>query len=130
MKKLIALLLLFVSTFNIAFADCDFNTGITAGPNKTFIYTEACHQKVGLLVQQNASLTTQVADYQKAIQLKDLALTAEDSRVQMWEKSSLDEQQRLMTISADQKHNDFLYFGLGILATIGTGFAVAKLVGK
>jgi hypothetical protein len=130
MKKLIALLLLVVSTFNIAFADCDFSTGIVAGPNHTWIFTDACYLKVGLLVQQNASLTTQVADYQKAIQLKDLALTTEDSRVQMWEKSSLDEQQRLTTIDADKKTSEWVFFGLGVATTFLAAYSAAKIIGK
>jgi hypothetical protein len=120
MKKLIALILLFSATAN---ATCDWKTGITPGPNKTFIYTEECHQAVGALVKANADLTT-------ALDLKNAALVIADQRTALWEKTSDDELSRLNAIETDQKHNDFLYFGLGILATIGTGFAVAKLVGK
>src|SRR5271168_2051714 len=107
MKKFIALILLFSVN---AQAACNWATGVTPGPNKTFIYSEECHEAVGALVQANKDLTA-------AIQLKDLALTNADARTQLWMTSSLNEQDRLTKIDSEQKHNDFLYFGLGILAT-------------
>ncbi len=130
MKKLTSLILLLCLTLNMAYADCDFSTGITAGPNHTFIYSEACHQKVGQLVQDNAVQAQQIQDYQKAITLKDLAISYSDSRVAMWQKTSLDEQDRLVKIESEQKNNDFIYFGLGILATIGAGFMTARILSK
>ena len=130
MKKYICLVLILSLFSQLSFADnCDW-TQIKKLPDNGYEYSPTLNLCVANLIQTNKTQTLQIADYEKAIQLKDLALTAEDSRVQLWEKSSLDEQQRLMTISSDQKENNFLYFGLGILATIGTGFAVAKLVGK
>lgn len=130
MKNLIVSFLLLSVFSNAAFAICDWKTGITPGPNKTFIYSEACHLEVGKLVQDSAVKDQQIADYKQAISLKDLALKNSDSRVALWEKSSLDQMDRLSKIDSEQKHNDFLYFGLGILSAIGVGFATAKLVGK
>jgi hypothetical protein len=120
MKKLIAIILLF--SLN-SYADCDWSLGITPGPNKTFVYSEACHQEVGRLVQANKDLTS-------AIQLKDLALQNSDSRVLLWQKNSADELDRLTKIEATQKNNNWLYFGLGCLTVIGAGFMTARLIGK
>ena len=128
MKKLIAFILLFISTFNLAFADCDWSKDITPGPNHTFIYSDACHLAVGQLIQTNKTQTAQIADLTKAIQLKDLAITNADARIALWTTTAENEQDRISKIDSMQKTNDFLYFGLGILATIGTGFAVARLV--
>lgn len=117
MKRLIIFILLLSSTAN---ATCNWATGITSGPNKTFIYTEECHQAVGALVQANKDLTM-------AIQLKDLAIKFSDDRVILWQKSSSDELDRLTKMEQQQSHNDVLMFGLGLLTAVGTGFALSRL---
>jgi len=119
MKKLIALILLF--SLN-AQANCDWSKGITPGPNKTFIYSEECHQEVGKLVQANK-------DLQKAIQLKDLAIQQSDTRVALWEKTADNEQDRLIKMDSEEKHNEILYFALGVATTFLAGYAAAKLAG-
>jgi hypothetical protein len=116
-NKLIALILLF--SLN-AQAACDWSKGITPGPNNTFIYTQECHQAVGQLVQANKDLTA-------AIQLKDLAIQNSDARVALWQKSSNDEFDRLQKIESDQKHNDWLYFGLGIATTFVAAYAASRV---
>jgi hypothetical protein len=128
MKAFIIYALLAILTTDVAFAECDFKTGIIDGPNKTFIYTEECHQKVGQLVQSNATQAAQIADYQKAITLKDLAITAADQRTQLWTKTAEDEQDRMNKLTADQNRSVWLYFGLGALTVIGAGFMTAKLI--
>jgi hypothetical protein len=117
MKKLIALVLLF--SIN-AQAACDWKTGITPGPNKTFIYNEDCHQEVGKLVQANKDLTA-------AIQLKDLAIKYDDERVALWQKSADDELQRLNTIQNDQKKSDWVIFGLGVATTFVAAYAASRI---
>jgi hypothetical protein len=126
MKKIISLLLLISLISNTALADCDFLTGITAGPNKTFIYTEECHQAVGKLVQDNKSLTLQVGDLTKAIDLKDLAITKSDQRTQLWMNTSDQLTDRMSKIEGEQKHNEWLYFGLGVLTTFAAGYVAAQ----
>ena len=120
MKKLIIFILLFSLNAN---ATCDWKTGITPGPNKTYIYNEECHQAVGALVQANKDLTS-------AIQLKDLALTTSDSRTIMWQKSADDELDRLNKIQSEQKKSDWLAFSLGALTVLGSGFLAARLIGR
>ena len=113
-----------------AYGDCDFKTGITLGPNKTFIYIEACHQKVGQLVQDNANKTTQITDLTKAITLKDLALKDSDKRASDWMDTSGKLEDRLQKVDSLQKHNEVLYFIGGVLVTCAAAYAAAKLVGK
>lgn len=127
MKKVISLLLLFCFFSNAAYADCDFSTGITPGPNKTFIYSEECHQKVGQLVQSDKTKTAQIADLTQAIQLKDLALTKSDQRTQLWMDTSDKLQGRLTSVDSLAKQNEWIYFTLGVLATIGAGYAASQL---
>lgn len=118
MKKLIIFILLFSVS---AEASCDWKTGITPGPNNTFIYTQECHQEVGKLVQANKDLT-------QAIQLKDLAIQQSDSRIALWEKVSGDEQDRLVKLDSEQKHNDVLYYALGVATTFLAAYAASQLV--
>jgi hypothetical protein len=128
MKKLIACILLFVSSAN-AFADCDWST-IKKLPDGGYEYTPALHLCVGNLVQDNKTKDLQIADLNQAITLKDLALKESDDRVVLWEKTAGDELDRLNKISNDQKHNDWLYFGLGVATTFLAGYAAAKLAGR
>jgi len=126
MRNLICWIALIIMFPTIAWADCDWNTGITPGPNHTFIYSDACHLAVGALVQDAKVKDQQILDLTKAIQLKDLALTNSDSRVALWQKSSDDELSRLNTIQNDQKHSDWMYFGLGVLTTFAAGYVAAQ----
>jgi hypothetical protein len=128
MKSILVSLLLSIFTLNICFADCDFKTGITPGPNKTFIYSEECHLKVGQLAQDNSVLTQQVGDLTKAIQLKDLAITASDSRATLWSNTSASLEDRLQKVDSMEKSNSTLYFGLGILLTLGAAYAAGQLI--
>jgi hypothetical protein len=113
-----------------AFADCDFSKGITAGPNKTFVYTEVCHQKVGSLVQDDKVKEQQIQDLTKAISLKDLALQDSDKRASDWSSTSATLEKRLQEVDKLEESNKILYFGLGVLTTFLAGYAAAKLVAK
>lgn len=122
MKNIICLFLIVIFSTN-AFGDCVWKTGITPGPNNTFVYNQVCHQEVGKLVQANKDLTA-------ALQLKDLALQTSDQRVQMWTKTAESEQDRMLKLSSDEKKSDWTMFALGCLTVLGTGYVTAKLVGK
>lgn len=119
MKKLLIFILLFSIS---AQASCDWKTGITPGPNDTFIYSGVCHRAVGDLVQANKDLTA-------AIQLKDLAIQMSDSRIILWEKTAGDEQDRLAKMSSASNTNQWLFFGLGAVTVVLSGFMTARLIG-
>lgn len=129
MKKLICFLLL-ICNINVVLADCDFATGIQQGPNKTYIYTEECHIKVGQLVEDNKTKTQQLSDLTSALDLKNAALTAADSRTEMWKTTAENEQDRMNKISESQSKSDWLMFGLGVATVLGSGFLAARLIGR
>lgn len=112
------------------YGDCDFKTGITAGPNKTFIYSEECHQKVGSLVLDNKNKAQQVDDLLKAITLKDLAIKDSDQRATDWMSTSGTLEKRVQEIDKLEGTNKVLYFGLGVLTTFLAAYSAAKLVNK
>lgn len=124
MKKFISILLLTCFLSNTALAECDFSKGITPGPNKTFIYTEECHLKVGTMVQDIQTKDQQIDDLNKAITLKDLAITKSDERVNLWMDTSLKLEDRVNKIDSLQSQNQWLMFGLGALTVIGAGLIV------
>jgi|ERR1035437_442502 hypothetical protein len=127
MKYIIALLLM-CFTSQLALADCNWATGITPGPNKTFIYSEACHLKVGELNQSNKTKDVQIKDLLTAIDLKNLAIKWSDDRTILWQKSALDEQERLTKMESSQSTSGWLFFGLGALTVIGAGYMASSLI--
>lgn len=126
MKKFIVCLLLFVSSAN-AFADCDWST-IKKLPDGGYEYSSDLNLCVGNLVQDNKTKDLQIADLNKAITLKDLALKESDERVALWSKNAGDELDRLNKISNDQKINDWLYFALGVGTTFLAAYSASKLI--
>jgi hypothetical protein len=129
MKKIIASILIFcMSTMAMADSNCDWSQ-IKKLPDGGFEYTATLNLCVGNLVQDNKVQAQQISDLTKAIQLKDLAISYSDARTVLWQKSADDELARLNTIEKDQKHNDLLYFGLGILFTSISVYGASKLVG-
>ena len=97
-------------------------------PDGGYEYSPAQSLCVGQLVQDNKTQAAQIADYSKAIDLKDLALQTSDSRVILCQKSADDEMSRLTTVESDQKKSDYLLFGLGVLTTLGAGWMASQLI--
>lgn len=127
MKKIFSALFLFVFMSNMALADCDWTT-INKMPNGNFEYSPALNICVGQLVQDSGVKDQQVADLNKAIQLKDLALQVSDTRITLWQKSANDEMDRLNTIQSDSKKSDWLYFALGVGTTFLAGYMASRLM--
>lgn len=127
MKILTSLILVISMMSNLAFADCDFKTGITPGPNNTFVYTEECHKKVGLMTKQLVNQTQQIADLNKAIQLKDLALDYSNKRTELWMDTTFKLEQNQESIESMRKKNEWLFFALGALTVFGAGVMAAQL---
>ena len=126
MKK-ISFLLAVCMFANTAFADCDFSKGITKLPDGNYEYTKECHVHVGELVQDNDVKTQQVDKLNKALDLKDLAITKADQRTQLWMDTSLKLEDNIQKMDSLSKKNEWLYFGLGVLTTFAAGYAAAQL---
>jgi hypothetical protein len=114
---------------NSVFADCDW-TKIKDNGDNTYTYTKDLHLCVGQLERNNKIKDQQIDNYKKAIELKDLALNISDDRANKWMNNSLSLESKLIEVNNLQNKNNFFYFGLGVLATIGAGFMTARLLGK
>jgi hypothetical protein len=126
MKKFIAAILILCFSTS-ATASCQWNT-IKQLPDGGFEYSAALNLCVGQLVLDNQTQAQEIADLNKAIDLKSLAINMSDQRVALWEKTADNEQQRLSTIESDQKHDDVLYFGLGVLTTFLAAYGAAQII--
>jgi hypothetical protein len=122
---------LVVSLFsNLAIADCKWSMGVTPSPDGTYKYSSECHLRVGNMIEDIATKDKQIADYEGAITLKDLAIQKSDERTMLWMDTSGKMQDRLTKIDETVKHNEWLYFGLGALTVLGAGFMAARLLGR
>jgi hypothetical protein len=132
MKQLINLILAFSMLGNFAYADCDFTMGkgVNKLPDGNFEYSKECHVQVGKLVQSNGIQTQQVDDLKKAITLKDLAIQDSDARTQVWMDTSLKLEKNINAIDELKNTNSWIYFGLGVLTVIGTGFALSAVTNR
>jgi hypothetical protein len=122
------MLLSFVS--NVALADCDWSKGISPNKDGSYTYSKECHLRVGQLVEDNKTKDLQIADLNKAIQLKDLALQKSDERVNLWMDTSIKLENSLTKVDELQSKNNALYFGLGVASTILSVFVASKVIGR
>lgn len=130
MNKSVAIVVLFSLVGNYALADCDFSKGVVAEADGSRLYSKECHIKVGQLVQDNQTKDKQIDDLNKAITLKDLAITKSDQRTQVWMDTSLKLEDNIQKIDSLKKSNEWIYFGLGVLSTFAAGMAAASLTNR
>lgn len=121
MKTFVSALLIALTFSNFAVADCNFATDITKNDNGTYTYTKECHIAVGVMKRDLDSDDAQLAEYQKVIDLKDLALTKSNANSQLWMDTSFRLQDRMNSVDSLSSKNQLLTFGLGV---VFTGLAV------
>jgi len=117
MKKLISLILILVSFSNVALADCDFSTGITRNDNGSYTYSRDCHIKVGSMKLDLEAANKQLTEYNKVIELKDLALSKGNERSDLWMNTSFKLQDRMNAIDDLKGKNQLLMFFAGVAIT-------------
>lgn len=127
--RLVSIVLAMSLFSNIAFADCDFST-LVHNSDGSVTYSKAQHVCVGQLVQDNATKTQQIADLNKAITLKDLAITKSDERAQLWMDTSFKLEDNIQKMNSLKSTNEWVYFGLGVLTIFAAGMATAQLRGN
>jgi hypothetical protein len=124
-KLLLALSLISSS----AMATCDFKTGIQKLPDGNYEYTKECHIAVGQLVQDNKTQAAQIVEYKAAINLYQVTIKTDEERIQNWIATSTKLESRVEKVDDLEKKNEWLYFGLGVLATAAAAYTGEKLAG-
>lgn len=126
MKQFIATLLIGFSLSNLAFADCDYSK-IVKNPDGTYTYSRELHLCVGQMKSELEAANTQVVEYKKVIDLKDLALTKANERSDMWMNTSFKMQDRINSIESLQSKSNLLYTALGVGLTVLSVWAAGQL---
>lgn len=131
MKKLCTILSAIMFS-NIAFADCDFTMGkgIKSLPDGGYEYTKECHVAVGQLFEDSKIKNIQLKDLGLALSAKDLALQAADQRTQLWMDTTFKLEKNINAMDAFKKTNEWVYFGIGALTVIATGFALSSVTNR
>lgn len=111
---------------NPALADCDWSK-IKNNGDGTYTYSKDLHICVGEMKQDVEIKDKQIQDFRAAIGLKDTALALAEQRTQLWMDTSFKMNDRLNTIENMRSTNNWMYFGLGALTVLATGFMVAEL---
>jgi hypothetical protein len=129
MMKLISLILAASMFSNVAFATCDFSTGISK-TTQGYLYTPECHIAVGQLVEDNKTKDIQLKDLGLTNDSLKLALQASDARTQLWMDTTFKLEKNINAMDELKKTNEWVYFGLGALTVIATGFALSSVTSR
>lgn len=130
MKKIITLMIAFTLFSNVSFADdCQFKD-LVHNPDGKVTYSKTDHVCVGKLVQDNKTKDQQIQDLNKAVSLKDLAVTTADQRAENWMNTSLKLEETVQKTETLQKDNFWIAFGAGVAMTFAAGMAAASLTNR
>jgi hypothetical protein len=116
MKKALCLTVALSLFANVAFADCDYSK-IVKNQDGTYTYSKELHICVGQMRQDLESVTAQLGEYKKAIELKDLALTKANENADIWMNASFKLQDRMSAIDDLKSKNQTLMFVAGVIFT-------------
>lgn len=109
-------------------ASCDFSKDIKENSDGTYTYTRDCHIEVGKRVKKLALLDEQVAELEKTIELKDLALSKQKERADLWMNTSVQVTDKLRSYDSIAGKENTLYFVLGVGVTVLSVWAAGQLV--
>jgi hypothetical protein len=125
--RIVSFVCVLLSLTSSAFGSCDFANDIKENPNGTYTYTKECHIEVGKRVKKLALVEEQVLQLEKTIELKDLALSKQRERADMWMDASLKINDKLVQYDAIASKDDKLYFLMGVGITILSVWAAGQL---
>jgi hypothetical protein len=118
-----------VSVFisNQALATCNWEKDIRVNQDGSYTYSKDCHVQVGVSLNELDLRRNQVAELNKAIELKDLAIKYSEERAHLWMDSSLKMNERLNQYEASRSDSQWLHFGLGVATTVLSVWAAGQL---
>ena len=126
MSKIISVVLGLIFLSNVCFAQCDYAVDIKKVEGG-YLYTESCHIEVGKKVRGYSLLEKQVGELEKTIELKDLALTKERERTQLWTDTSMKMSEKLAAYEMTNITSNWIHFGLGVGVTVLSVWAAGQL---
>lgn len=132
-KFILALSLISSSTFATTVTTndgtvCDFSK-IVNNTDGSKTYPANLHICVGKIINDGKAKDAQIADDKKAINLYQLTIQTDETRIQNWIATSTNLESRVEKVNDLQKNNDVLYFGLGFVAACVAAYSFNQVTG-
>ena len=126
-SKIAFFTLFFILMPFVALADCDFAKDIKEMPDGTYSYSKGCHIEVGKRVKRLILVDQQVVELEKTVELKDLALSKQTERANLWMDTSVKMQDKIIAYDSAAKASKWFDFGLGVGVTVLSVWAAGQL---
>jgi hypothetical protein len=110
-----------------SFGSCNWGTDIIKNSDGSYTYSRSCHLEVGISLEELDLRRKQVVELNKTIELKDLALKYSEERTHLWLDTSLKMNDRLNQYEASRSNQGWVYFGLGVAATVLSVWAAGQI---
>lgn len=123
MKYLITLFISLSLSFNTI--ACDWSTIKKQG--NSFVYSAECHDQVGKLADSEKERKKQVEKLEQSIELKDLALTTAEKRVELWKKTTYEVEDRALRYKKFANLTKYGWFAMGVISVFASAYAFDKV---
>jgi hypothetical protein len=124
MNKLVLIMFMFSQ---ICWAECDLAKDINKNADGSYTYSKECHLLMGQWKKDLEARAQQADELKKSIELKDLALTHTEQRVNLWRDTSFSLEDRLNKAEKMTQFDRWFHFGLGIVVTGAAVWGASKL---
>lgn len=129
MNKAISLLLCIFLLFpSLSYAACDFSSDVKENQDGTYTYSKECHIEVGKNFKKISLLNEKIDLLEKKIELKDLVITKQEERIQLWMDTSIKLNEKLQTYESTKSADKWISFGLGVGITILSVWAAGQIL--
>lgn len=100
----------------LVLADCNPRT-IKKQASGDYLYPKACHLDYGRLRQVEEARKVQIDQLKKSIELKDLAISKSNERIELWQNATYKVEDRLLKVERNTERMRWFYLGLGVVIT-------------
>jgi hypothetical protein len=110
-----------------SYASCDWSKDVSKNADGSYTYSKQCHLEVGSSLEELDLRRRQVGELNRTVELKDLAIKYSEERTQLWMDSTLKMNDRLNQYEASRSREPWLYFGIGVAATVLSVWAAGQI---
>lgn len=138
MKRILVLILLLSMPLNSFSMECPTSVKLleegTPAPCRGFLFSPNKELEVRILKQEHTLQTLELENIQKMLEkfkLKDLnyeeIIEKEQQKTELWRTKAEETTQKLIASESGRTTRDVLFIGLGILLTVGAGYAIGQV---
>jgi hypothetical protein len=107
-------------------ADCTWTLGVKKTEGG-YLYTDACHNRVGLTLKDNDDYKIEVEALRKTIDIQKLVIDKADERTILWRNESYEQFDRLQKQASMNEYQKTLWFILGVVVTSAAVYGAGQL---